>query len=84
MQAADPMRPLCECGAGAGRHRDHDDVSEAVERHRDQAKRDELHREMTRGWVDELRNEGKEERRGLGIERLDHDAVAKRATRRWS
>ena len=36
---------------------------------------------MRRRRIQELRNEGEEERRGLGIERLDQDAFAKRPLR---
>jgi len=84
MNSPDPCRRrrtnggLRESVARAGCDRDHDDVRQCIERHRDQAERDELQRRMTGGRIDELRNERQEKRRSLRIERLDHDAVAER------
>ena len=88
MNSPEPCRRRCSSAACAprlaarrGREHHHDDVGERVERHRDQAERDELQRRVAAGRIDELRNEGEEEGCGLGIERLDQDAVAKRP--RW-
>jgi hypothetical protein len=58
---------------------DHNRVSVRVERNRDQPQRHELKRRVRGCRVQKLWNERQEERRGLGIERLDHNAFPKRS-----
>lgn len=60
------------CSGGPERH---DQVDAGVECDRDQPEHDGLRGDVARG-IDELRNEGEEERRRLRVERLDDDALA--------
>ena len=81
--------PVCRRRNSRGRARareraraamnDHDDVDGGVEGHRNETQDKELEPDRPDGGIDELRQEGEEEGGGLGIERLDHDAVAKGA-----
>lgn len=63
------------CSGGPERH---DQVDAGVERDRDQAQHDELRGNVAAG-IDELRDEGEEERRCLRIERVGDDALAEGA-----
>lgn len=71
-------RPVGETMPRLGGPKRHDQVDAGVERHRDQPEHDEL-RGDNPCRIDELRDEGEEERRRLRVQRLDDDALAKRA-----
>src|ERR1700722_17527698 len=60
-QTLNENRPAYQGSASACGYHDHDDVRGRVQRHRDQAERDERKRRVTRGWIQELRNERQEE-----------------------
>ena len=78
-------RPCAAGAAGTGAprpssapatpHRDHD-VDRRIEDHRDQSEQQELQPHRAGRGIDELRQEGQEESGGLGIQRLDDDALA--------
>ncbi len=57
------------------------DVGQRVERHRDQAERDELERDVVIRRIDELRNEGEEERGGLRVQGFYQHPFAKHLAR---
>jgi hypothetical protein len=67
-----------ETGTRRGGHHHYDEIGQRVQRHRDQAERDELERDVA-GRIDELRNEGQKERRGLRVQGFDQHAFPKHA-----
>ncbi len=77
--AAQPPGP--RDGAEAAPEQRGGDVGRGVERDAERAENDALPRDRSRGRIQELRQEREEEGRRLGVERLDHRAVAEGAAR---